>query len=202
MSVKKVLLSRLRDVHATRTDYKRTTDRLGGILAEEIANKFSYDSYIVRTPFGTAEGLRLKRQVILIPILRSGIALLDSFMHFFENAKVGFVGIRRDETTAEPKLYYHNLPKISPQDIVIVLDPMIATGGSGKAALDILINNGVNEQQISFAAIIASQEGADFLKQSFSKISFTIAQIDKELNAQKFIVPGLGDFGDRYFGTE
>ena len=127
--------------------------------------------------------------------------MLPPFLKFFENTKVGFIGLKRDEATAIPKMYYKNLPKISKTDDVIILDPMIATGGSGSKAIEILKENGVAEEKIIFVAIICATPGIEKIKKEHPKVKIICAQEDKELNKVYFIVPGLGDFGDRFFGT-
>ena len=200
--MKEVLLSILRDKNVSRATYRAVSHKLGLILAGEVAGHLEKESIKIQTPLAQAQGARFKNNIILIPILRSGIVLLESFMSFFPEAKVGFVGLKRDEKTALPALYYQNLPEISPDDDVLVLDPMIATGGSGSKAVQILINSGIKENKIVFAGVIAAPEGMEKLKTSFPKMTIVGPAVDERLNDKKFIVPGLGDFGDRYFGTE
>lgn len=199
--MKHILLSILRNKNTNISQYRDASEKLGLILAQETSQFLEKKEETIETPIAKATGIKFKNNIILIPILRSGLVLMNSFLKFYENADVGFVGMKRDEKTAIAKLYYKNLPKISPTDDVIVLDPMIATGGSGTAALEILKEEGIQEDKIIFVAVIASQEGLDCIKNKFPKIKLTVVQTDKELNEQKFIVPGLGDFGDRYFGT-
>lgn len=199
--MKNILLSILRNKNTKTSQYRDASEKLGLILAQETSKFLEKKEEEIETPMAKVVGIEFKNNIVLIPILRSGLVLMNSFLQYYENAGVGFVGMRRDEETAIPKLYYKNLPKISPMDDVIVLDPMIATGGSGAAALDILKKDGIKEEKIIFVAIIASQDGVEYIKNKFPKIKLTVVETDKELNAQKFIVPGLGDFGDRYFGT-
>lgn len=197
-----IFLTVLRNKNISRFEFRSAAYKLGCLLAAETVKLLEKSSIKVQTPLGEAAGVKFKNNIVLVPILRSGMALLEPFLSFYVDARIGFVGIRRDEKTAIPNLYYSNIPKISKEDDIIVLDPMIATGGSGEAALRILLKTGMREEKIVFAAVIASQEGFDYLKTKFPKIKMLVSQVDPGLNDAKFIVPGLGDFGDRYFGTE
>lgn len=146
-------------------------------------------------------GSTMPNRVILTTILRSGLAMLPAFVELFPSAPVGFFGIRRDEKTAEPHLYYENLPKISSLDWVFLIDPMLATGGSATLALTKLKESGAHFNQTMLISIVAAQQGADKIRKIFPAITLITAAIDPSLNDRKYIVPGLGDFGDRYFGT-
>jgi len=201
--MKNLLISILRDKNTNTATFRKTTEKLAAILAGEALNLLPKKEFKIETPINSAQGTKLKNDIVFIPILRSGIALMTTFLQFFENAAVGFVGMKRDEITAIPHLYYKNLPKtINQSTDIIVLDPMIATGGSGTAALRILKECGIKDEKIIFVAIIASQDGINTIKSEFPKIRFVIAQIDNKLTSKKFIDPGLGDFGDRFFVTE
>ncbi len=197
-----ILLSNLRNKELSRSMFREYANQLAHCLAQQAADFIATQKTTITTPFGTASGLSFQKQIVLVPILRSGEALLGPFMTYFPGAAVGFVGLRRDEKTAIAKLYYSNIPKLTGKEQIIMLDPMIATGGSATATLNILLTMGMQQEQILFVAVIAAQEGLDAVQKAFPKIKIIVAGIDKELNATKFIVPGLGDFGDRYFGTE
>jgi uracil phosphoribosyltransferase len=199
--MKQTLLTILRDEKTDIAHFRDASEKCALILAGELADHLEKISVEVKTQLAQATGEKLKNDVVFIPILRSGLAILPPFLKYFPYAKVGFVGMKRDEETAIPKQYYNNLPEIKPTDDVIVLDPMIATGGSGSAALKILIDGGIKEEKIIFVAIISAQAGIDEIKSQFPKIKIICVGQDKELNNKMFIVPGLGDFGDRYFGT-
>lgn len=200
--MKQLLLSVLRDKHTTPLAYRDATEKLGFCLAMETSELLEKVGMDVETPLAACTGIHLKNEVVLVPVLRSGIALLAPFMRYFPTSKVGFVGIRRNEQTAEPHEYYRNLPIIAPDDDVIVLDPMIATGGSGLMALKILKDAGVKDEKMIFVGVIAAPEGLNEIKQHNPKVRLVVAHIDDKLNAKKFILPGLGDFGDRFFRTE
>ncbi len=200
-NMKHILLSRLRNKNLTIAEYRNTAEKLGLILAAETATFLQKQSIQIDTPISSGTGIKLKNNIVLIPILRSGLILLASFLQFYENALVGFIGMKRDEKTAIPHLYYLNIPPIGEQDDIILLDPMIATGGSAAATLEILIKEGIKEEKIIFVAVIGSKEGCTHIKNKFPKIRLSVVEKDPTLTTNKFISPGLGDFGDRFFGT-
>ncbi|MBU3965587.1 uracil phosphoribosyltransferase [Patescibacteria group bacterium] len=146
------------------------------------------------------------KKIILVPILRSGLAMLPMLQEVIPNYDIGFVGQKRDEATAEPKEYYCNIPvNHGSPDVyrVVILDPMIATGGSAAATIKLLVEKYKIPQEIIYlVAIVAAPEGLELLSETFSQVTVLIAARDERLNAKKFIVPGFGDFGDRFFGSE
>ncbi len=200
--MKKTLITILRDKNTSRAIFRATTDKLASILAEEVSQFLEKEKCEITTSFQKTEGIKLKNKIMFVPILRSGIALVTTFLRYYEDAAVGCIGLRRDEVTAKPALYYQNIPKFTMEYDIILLDPMIATGGSGEAALNILLNLGIREEKIIYVSVIAAEFGINFLKNKFNKVKFILTQVDPELNDKKFIMPGLGDFGDRFFGTE
>lgn len=143
----------------------------------------------------------VKNRIVLVPILRAGLALLPAFIEKFPKASVGFIGLKRNEKTLKPKAYYQNIPKISKSDVVIVLDPMLATGGSAVAGIKTLVKAGAREENIIFVGIISAPEGIANLQKNFPLVRILCAEYDKRLDKNGYIVPGLGDFGDRYFGV-
>lgn len=201
-SLKNLLITKLRNKSASRAEFRYTAIQLAKLLALETESVVEKEKINVETPITTTTGLEIKKNVILIPILRSGLALLPSFIEQFPNSAVGVVGMKRDEKTAIPHLYYKNIPKITPTDQVIILDPMIATGGSGADTIKIVTDLGVNQNQIIFVAVIAAPEGLEVMNQTFPDVKIIVAIKDEGLTPTKFITPGLGDFGDRFFGTE
>jgi len=201
--IKEILMTILRNKETSMSAFRTAADKLALVLAQEAADHLESNNIPITTPLNTqANGIALQNNIVLIPILRSGLALLPAFLNFYPQAKVGFVGLKRDEETAIAHLYYKNIPSIGKNDQVIVLDPMLATGGSTAATLKILTNLGIKEEQILFVGIICATEGLETVKKEFPKIKAIIVAHDQELNNKKYIVPGLGDFGDRYFGTE
>lgn len=199
--MKQLLLSIIRDKHTTPLAYRDATEKLGFCLAMETSELLEKVGMDVETPLAACTGVHLKNEVVLVPVLRSGIALLGPFMRYFPTSKVGFIGMRRDEHTAQPHMYYKNIPTVDPTDDVVILDPMIATGGSGMAAINALKEAGVKENKMIFVGVIAAPEGMAEIRKEAPQVRYIIAHMDDKLNTQKFILPGLGDFGDRYFRT-
>lgn len=195
-------MSVLRNKKSTMTEFRAASERLAYALAHNVSQFVELTKTTVTTPLEQpATAHVLASNIVLIPILRSGLALLPTFLYFFPSAKVGFFGMKRDEQTAKAHLYYQKLPPIGKSDQIIILDPMLATGGSATDALTILTKQGIAQERIIFAGVICAPEGLNKLKKDFPKVRPILAVEDRELNAQKYIVPGLGDFGDRYFGT-
>ncbi len=138
--------------------------------------------------------------IVAVIILRSGMAFLDSIINFFPTAEIGVLGLKRDEKTLEPYWYYENLPKINKESIIIIFDPMLATGGSACEAINKLKSQGANSKNIYFVSIVSAPEGFARVSELIPKENIIIKIMDKKLDEQGMIVPGLGDFGDRYFG--
>lgn len=200
--MKNVLISILKNKKTSLSHYRDATEKLGYLLAAEAAELIPKEVFVFDTPLVETKGIRICSGIAIIPILRSGMALLPSFLRYFSEASVGFIGMKRDELTAVPLNNYQNLPKITSTSRIIILEPMIATGGSITAAIEILLEKGALQENIIVAGVLAAPEGLDFLKKTMPKIQIVVGEVDQCLNASKFIVPGLGDFGDRYFGTE
>lgn len=201
-SLKNLLITKLRNKNTSRAEFRYSAMQLASLLALEAESIIETQKINIETPITTTTGLQIKKDIILIPILRSGLALLPAFIEHFPNSAVGVVGMKRDEKTAIAHLYYKNIPKISDSDQVIILDPMIATGGSGTDTIKIITDMGVDQKQIIFVGIIAAPEGIKVMKQAYPDIKIIVAITDEGLTSKKFITPGLGDFGDRFFGTE
>ncbi len=199
--MKSTLLTTLRDKHSTIEEFREASDKMGEILAHTVMTGFEKEVVDIETPMGPTKGHRFNREVLLVPILRTGLVLLSPFLKVFPKAKVGMVGVRRNEETATPEYYYHNIPEVSSNAEVIVLDPMLATGGSVSYAVDLLMKQGVKEEQITAVFVISAPEGIEAFTKRFPNIRILIAEEDEKLTPNKFIFPGLGDFGDRYYGT-
>lgn len=140
--------------------------------------------------------------VSFVSILRSGIVFIDPVLQIFSGSKVGTIGLKRDEGTFIPHRYYENLPPFSGENIIVILDPMLATGGSAEATVGYIAKQGVNPSNIYFLGVVASPEGVARLSKSIPKENIVLAVVDDGLDEHMFIKPGLGDFGDRYFGYE
>jgi uracil phosphoribosyltransferase len=199
--MKKTLVTVLRNKNATMEEYRQATDQLGTVLAVECDALFPKATVFVDTPLARTHGTCFKHESVLVPILRSGLVLLPPFMRFHPGASVGFIGIRRDEETALPELYYNKLPEFTVDNPILILDPMIATGGSAAMAVKVLKAAGAVEKQMTLISFIASPEGITRFQKECPEVGLVVAQVDEGLDDQKRILPGLGDFGDRYFGT-
>ena len=196
------LLSILRNKDTPRNIFRATAHTLSRLLALRTVDHLHLTQKPITTPTGTTIGFSIQQRIVIIPILRSGMIMVDPFLEIFTQAYVGVVGLHRDEVTAKPHLYYEQFPEISQEDQIIIVDPMIATGGTGVAALKHLKERNANLQTLIFANIINAPEGIAHIKENFPEITIISAATDPGMNDKKFIVPGLGDFGDRYFGTE
>lgn len=199
--MKRTLITVLRNRDTSIEQYRQATDQLGTVLAVECDALFPKSAVFVDTPLARTHGVCFKHESVLVPILRSGLVLLPPFMRFHPGASVGFIGIRRDEKTAIPESYYTKLPPFSSHNPILILDPMIATGGSATLAVKILKEAGAVEKQITLIAFIAAPKGITRFQSACPEVGLVIAQVDEGLDEEKRIIPGLGDFGDRYFGT-
>lgn len=199
--MKKTLITILRNRNTTTEQYRQAADQLGAVLAVECDNLFPKSTMFVDTPLARTHGVCFKHESVLVPILRSGLVLLPPFMRFHPSASVGFIGARRDEKTAIAELYYTKLPTFNHDNPILLLDPMIATGGSATLAVKVLKAAGAIEKQITLISFIASPEGITNFQREFPEVGLVVAQVDEGLDDKKRIIPGLGDFGDRYFGT-
>jgi uracil phosphoribosyltransferase len=200
--IKEILLTTLRNKETSRDEFRHAAQQLAEIVIFEVADLLPTKEVSIDTPLAPTQGIAYLHAPILIPILRSGFALLPSSVKYFPQSPIGFVGFKRDEQTTQPRYYYSNIPTIAPHDTVVILDPMLATGGTLNATIRLLKEQGVPEEHIIFVGIIAAKQGVERIHTTFPHVRLILAAIDNELNAQSYIIPGLGDFGDRYFGTE
>lgn len=200
--IKEIYLTNLRNKNTSRNEFRKNAHAISHIIAQQALAHIETENVEIQTPIDTAIGTKIKPEIMLVPILRSGMSMLLPFLDYYENASIGVIGLKRDEETAIAHMYYQNIPKINKSETVIILDPMIATGGTGIATIKILTQLGIKEQNIIFASIINYIGGINAIKTEFPKVTILQAGIDNKLNKDKFIVPGLGDFGDRYYGTE
>lgn len=189
----------LRDVATPPAEFRRLASRLAVLLAYEATSDLSLATGTVQTPLAPTSARRLSSRIGLIPILRAGLGLVESIHELIPEAEVWHLGMYRDETTALPVEYYKKLPAAKPVDVALVLDPMLATGGSISAAIAALVRWGV--PRIKVVSLIAAQPGVSAIESQFPAVEIHVAALDPELNAHKFIVPGLGDAGDRLFNT-
>jgi uracil phosphoribosyltransferase len=189
----------LRDVSTGTDTFRRHARLLTLILAFHVLEDLPTREVTVRTPLEETPGRVMDRNVIFVPVLRAGLAMLDAMSDFVPGSKVGFVGLERDEETAIAHSYYQKLPAQLADAETIILDPMLATGGSALATVDLLKKN--RASSIRLACVVAAPEGIALLGERHPDVRIYTAVVDRGLNERKFILPGLGDFGDRYFGT-
>ena len=193
-------MAHLRSRDTPAAEFRRRVQSLAILLAYEATRDLTTDSVVVETPLTSSTGSTLNQRIGLIPILRAGLGMVDPILDLIPSAEVWHLGLYRDETTATPVRYYSKIPADEPVDVAFVLDPMLATGGSAVAALSTLADWGVTDLRL--LSIIAAPEGIDNVQSQFPSTSVSVCAIDECLNDRKFIVPGLGDAGDRIFNTE
>ncbi len=195
-------LTKLRNRNTNRCAFQKTADIISDLLAQQALSHLKTKEIHFQTPIAATTGIERSDEIVLIPILRSGITMLPSFLKYFPGAAIGVVGLQRNETTAQAEWYYHKLPPLNSSQQIIITDPMIATGGTAIETIKLLQKHGASEDKILFVSMVSAPEGIQAIESQFGKITIICAGNDKKLNDQKFIVPGLGDFGDRYFGTQ
>jgi uracil phosphoribosyltransferase len=189
----------LRDARTAPPAFRRAANRISVLLAAEALRDLPSSSATVTTPLGPAEGRIVVTDVVVVPVLRAGLGMLDAVLELLPTARVGHIGLQRDEATAIASRYYSKLPPDLTNSHVLMIDPMLATGGSAVAAIDLIKAAGA--RAISMICIVSAPEGVSLLERAHPDVAVFTPVVDKELNAHKFIVPGLGDFGDRLYGT-
>ncbi|MFW5714301.1 MAG: uracil phosphoribosyltransferase [Brevefilum sp.] len=192
-------LTKLRDKDTEPKKFRELVRELGALLTYEATADLTTRSVSIETPMEKTEGEDLKEKIGLVPILRSGLGLVEGVWELMPSAEVWHIGLYRDERTLKPVAYYNRLPVAPTVSVCLILDPMLATGGSAVATVEILKNWGV--EKIKFMGLIAAPEGILRLHNAHPDVPIHIATIDERLNEDGFIVPGLGDAGDRQFGT-
>lgn len=193
-------LSIMRDKNTNTIVFKENLDEIAMLMAYEVTKDLPLVEFPVETPICKTVGKKLAKQIILVPILRAGIGLVDGFRRIIPSAKVGHIGLQRDEETLQPIEYYAKFPKGIEDAIVIVVDPMLATGGSASATITSLKKRGA--KNIHLVCLLAAPEGVAIIEKEHPDVNLTLAALDDKLNSKGYIVPGLGDAGDRLFGTD
>lgn len=192
-------VSRLREKTTTTQQFRQLVHQVSIILAVEATVECRTLSVAVATPFESTAGYRLEKEVVLLPILRAGLGMVDGFLSLLPDAKLGYLGVYRDEATLQPVTYYRNFPKNLDQAEIFVLDPMLATGGSANYCLSQIKEQG--GQTITLVTIVSAPEGVALINQHHPDVKIVTASLDRGLNGHGYIVPGLGDAGDRLNGT-
>jgi uracil phosphoribosyltransferase len=193
------LLLSLRDKSTPPDTFRQLARRLSLVLTFEATRDLATRSDTVDTPLGPAGGLRVATEIVVVPVLRAGLGMLDAVLELLPRARVGHIGLQRDEETAMAKKYYAKFPVGLDSARVLMIDPMLATGGSAVFALDLLREAGARD--IRLLCIVAAPEGVRTVEAAYPDVHIYTPVVDEALNARKFIVPGLGDFGDRLYGT-
>ena len=189
----------LRDARTPVDEFRRTARRISVLLAAEALREVPTRDVTVETPLEPAPGQQLAGDVVVVPVLRAGLGMLDAVLELVPTARVGHLGLQRDETTAVASQYYAKLPPGLSGSFVLMIDPMLATGGSAVSGLDRLVEAGARAVRI--ACIVAAPEGIAVVAARYPDVHIYTPVVDRALNPQKFILPGLGDFGDRLYGT-
>ena len=189
----------LRDKNTPSDDFRRGATRISVLLAAEALKDVPTREVTVQTPLGPAPGRRITSDVVVVPVLRAGLGMLDAVLELVPGARVGHIGLQRDELTAVASQYYSKLPPGLDSAFALMIDPMLATGGSAVAALDLLRRAGA--RVIRIVCIVAAPEGVALVQRHHPAVDIYTPVVDERLNDQKYIVPGLGDFGDRLYGT-
>lgn len=194
-------LSILRMKQTGTKQFKEIVTELSMLMGYEVTRDMQLEEISIETPICKTTGYSLAgKKIALVPILRAGLGMVDGMLSLLPAAKVGHIGLYRDPKTYEPVEYYCKLPSDIDKREVIVLDPMLATGGSASAAIDFLKKRGA--KHIKLVNIIAAPEGVEYVKSHHPDVDIFVASVDEKLNENKYIVPGLGDAGDRLFGTK
>jgi uracil phosphoribosyltransferase len=192
-------LTLLRDQRTDPKLFRELVREMAVLIAYEATADLETEEVMVTTPLAQARGRRLRERIGLVPILRAGLGMVEGIWNTMPNTEVWHIGLFRDERTLEPVQYYNRLPVSPTVDICLILDPMLATGGSGVAAIDILKSWGA--RRIKFVGIIGAPEGVQRITTAHPDVPVYLAAVDERLNEVGYIVPGLGDAGDRLFGT-
>jgi len=192
-------LTILRNINTNIADFRTAMKRIATILAYHALKELPLKSFEIETPIRKTTGYDINQDIVVVPILRAGLALTEALIQFIPDAKVGHLGMYRDEETHQPVDYYSNIPGKIEDAMVLVVDPMLATGGSAHDALSFLEEK--KAQHLRFISLISAPEGLDYLHQEHPDVPVITSAIDDNLNDDAFIIPGLGDAGDRYFGT-
>ncbi len=193
-------LALIRDEKTGTKDFRQTVSEIGMLMAYEVTRDLPTEDIEVKTPVGIAKSKKLAKEVVIVPILRAGLGMVDSITTLIPTAKVGHVGLYRDEETLMPHEYYAKFPPLMEDAVVLVVDPMLATGGSVSHTISLIKKCGT--KNICYVGLVGAPEGVKRLQEDHPDVSIFLAALDEKLNKNGYIIPGLGDCGDRLYGTK
>ena len=193
-------LTIMRDKNTSTYIFKQNLDEIAKLMAYEVTRNVPIRDKVIETPVCQMVGKEIDQQIVLVPILRAGIGLVDGFRDIIPTAKIGHIGMYRDEETLIPHEYYARCPSGLEDSLVIVVDPMLATGGSASMAIQNIKERGA--KNILLVCLVGAPEGVALIEKEHPDVNITLAALDEKLNEHGYIVPGLGDAGDRLFGTD
>ena len=193
-------LSIIRDEATGTKDFRQTVSEIGMLMAYEATRDFPVIECVTKTPVATAKTYKIAKPVVIVPILRAGLGMVDGIHKLIPTAKIGHIGLYRNEETLKPERYYAKFPHTLKEAVVYIVDPMLATGGSAVAAIDIVKEAGA--KKIAYIGLVGVPEGIKALRDAHPDVDIYLAAQDERLNEIGYIVPGLGDCGDRIFGTK
>lgn len=192
-------LGRLRDKRTEPEEFRRSLAQVAALMIYEATRSLETRPVSVMTPLAKTIAQKLRRDVVLVPVLRAGLGMLNAILDLIPNARVGFIGLKRHEETLKAAVYHQSLPQNLSRFEIILIDPMLATGGSSVAALNLLAER--KAKRIRIVNLVAAPEGIRYVRRFFPEVPIFTAAVDDHLNEKGYIVPGLGDAGDRLFGT-
>lgn len=195
-------MAMLRDKNLGTKDFRDLVNEITVFLGYEVTRDLPQEEVEIETPMGKAKQKMITgKKLAIAPILRAGLGMVDGMLRLIPAARVGHIGMYRDQETLEPQEYFFKMPTDISERQVIVVDPMLATGGSAMMAIDSLVKRGVDPEHIKFVCLVSCPEGVKALEEAYPQIDIYTAALDEGLNEDSYIVPGLGDAGDRLFGT-
>ena len=193
-------LTLMRKSDTNTKNFRQNLDEIAGLMAYEITRDLKLDPITIQTPVVEYETFELNTDIVLVPIIRAGLGMVDGILTLIPTAKVGHVGVYRDEETLQPHEYFAKFPENLGEAEVLVLDPMLATGGSADAAIEMVKKRGA--KNIKLVCLVGAPEGVNLIQERHPDVDIFLAALDSHLNEHGYIVPGLGDAGDRIFGTK
>lgn len=193
-------LTQMRKKETKTKDFRETLSEVGGLMVYEITRDLELSPIEIETPVAKCKTYELKKDIVLVPVLRAGLGMVEGILSLIPTAKIAHVGLYRDEETLQPHAYFEKYPKDMQKSVVLIVDPMLASGGSAIAAINMVKKQGAKE--IRLVHIVAAPEGVAAVEKAHPDVEIYVAALDEKLNEKGYIVPGLGDAGDRIFGTK